>query len=313
MNPIPSSLARECSRKHPPPEVTKGYYSNLLSSPDFHGKGHRTSVTAGGKLEHPELEILSPVLPETGGSKPTMNIHELDQLRPGHMSHIREQTEESVIKLKSPASSKIQRNGPDSPPVTFRGSSVFVAHGPKDHTKFEIETTADSTVQADDSVSYFSAEHSNSPTSPTNVPDRNPDLDGTAETTDPIKRPPPSKAETWSEAYQDCLVVPPSPATHITTTAEADARAMPPPSLKPAKRPSLGLVTDQSSLDPSAAIRRFPSVTVVDDRKGHWRSVSFISVQSSKSGASAASFMRESSNDLLRLMELREKEEREKL
>jgi hypothetical protein len=54
-------------------------------------------------------------------------------------------------------------------------------------------------------------------------------------------------------------------------------------------------------------------VTVVDDRKGHWRSVSFISVQSNKSGASAGSFVRESSNDLLKLMEMREREEREKL
>jgi hypothetical protein len=289
------------------------YYSNLFSSPDFQGKGRRTSVTAGGRLEHPELEILSPVLPASGNSNPIMHVHELEQLRPGYMSHIRERTEESVKKPRSTVSSNIQRNRSDHSSSAFRGNSVFVPHSPKNHTKVKTGATADNAHQSDESNHYFSAEHSNSPTSPANLPDRNPDLDGTAETTDPIKRPTPSKAETWSEDYQDCLVVPPSPARHLTTTAEADAKAMLPPSLRPTKRPSLGLVTDQSSLGPSAAIRRFPSVTVVDDRKGHWRSVSFISVQSSKSGASSASFMRESSNDLLDLMKLREREEREKL
>lgn len=62
-----------------------------------------------------------------------------------------------------------------------------------------------------------------------------------------------------------------------------------------------------AKMDPEARIRRFPSVTVVDDRKGHWRSVSLISVRSS------TSFFRESSNDLLRLLEEREREERDKL
>jgi len=49
---------------------------------------------------------------------------------------------------------------------------------------------------------------------------------------------------------------------------------------------------------------------VVDDRKGHWRSVSFISVKSNKSGNS---FVRESSRDLLELMEQQKQQEREKL
>jgi len=287
------------------------YYSNLFSSPDFHGKGRRTSVAAGGKLKHPELEILSPVLPAGGGTVSDMHVHELEQLRPGHMSHIKEQTGILVEKSKGTPPSKMPLTGRDPSPIPFRGNSVFIPHSPKNHT--EAEVTADNTVQSDGSEDYFSPNHNNSLASPVGVADRNPNLDGTIETTDPVKRPTPSKAQVFSESYKDCLIIPPSPATHVTTTAEADAKAMPPPSLKPAKRRSLGQTPDQSSLDPSAVIRRFPSVTVVDDRKGHWRSVSFISVKSSKSGASAASFMRESSNDLLKLMELREKEEREKL
>lgn len=287
------------------------YYSNLFSSPDFHGKGRRTSVAAGGKLKYPELEILSPVLPAGGGTVSDMHVHELEQLRPGHMSHIKEQTGILVEKSKGTPPSKMPLTGRDPSPIPFRGNSVFIPHSPKNHT--EAEVTADNTVQSDGSEDYFSPDHNNSLVSPIYVPDRNSNLDGTNETTDPVKRPISSKAQVFSESYKDCLIIPPSPATHVTTTAEADAKAMPPPSLKPTKRGSPGQTPQQNSLDPSAAVRRFPSVTVVDDRKGHWRSVSFISVQSSKSGASGASFMRESSNDLLKLMELREKEEREKL
>lgn len=288
------------------------YYSNLFSSPDFHGKGRRTSVAIGSKLAHPELEIISPVLPATGSSKPTMYAHELEQLCPGHLSHIKEHTEELGDKPSGATSSNLQPHEYESPIVAFRGNSVFKPHSPKQHPVDEAAAaTADITIQSEDSADYFSAEHIHIPISPTDALERNPDLDGTAETTDPVKLPTPSKAQTWSESYQDCLVISPSPANHMPTTAEANTKAMPPPSLKPTKHRSP--TAQQFSLDPSAAIRRFPSVTVVDDRKGHWRSVSFISVKSSKSGVSTASFVRESSNDLLKLMELREKEEREKL
>lgn len=56
----------------------------------------------------------------------------------------------------------------------------------------------------------------------------------------------------------------------------------------------------------SSVVRRFPSVTVVDDRKGHWRSISLISAQSGKS-------LRNSTNDLLDLIKEAEHMEREKL
>lgn len=287
------------------------YYSNLFSSPDFHGKGRRTSVAAGGKLEHPELEILSPVLPAGGGTVSAMHVHELEQLRPGRMSHIKEQSEIVVDKPKGSPSRETQLAGRGASPVPFRGNSVFIPHSAKSHT--EAKAATDNTVQPDGSEDYFSAGHNNHPASLTYAPDRHPNLDGTIETTDPTKRSTPSKAQAFSESYKDCLIIPPSPAPYKTTAAEADAKVMPPPSLKPTKRSSPGQTAQQLSLDPNAAVRRFPSVTVVDDRKGHWRSVSFISMQSSKSGASAASFMREGSNDLLKLMETREREEREKL
>jgi hypothetical protein len=290
------------------------YYSNLFTSPDFHGKGRRTSVAAGGRLEHPELEILPHVLPADGGSHPVVYAHELEPLRPGHSTHIDIKTSIIGEETKDATSDNKHPHGlspPSARPVSFRGNSVFKANSPKQGTEHETSATSPNNIsQSDDSQDYFSAEHTSTSTSLTNPAEQNCDLDGTAETTDPVKLPTPSKAQTWSESYKDCLIVPPSPATHT----DEDAKAMPPPSLIPNKRRSPAQASQQQfSLDPSAAIRRFPSVTVVDDRKGHWRSVSFISIQSTKSAASAASFMRESSNDLLKLMELREREEREKL
>jgi hypothetical protein len=290
------------------------YYSNLFTSPDFHGKGRRTSVAAGGRLEHPELEILPHVLPADGGSHPVVYAHELEPLRPGHSTHTDDMTSSIGEEAKNATSSNKHPHGlspPSARPVSFRGDSVFKPHSPKQDPKHETLAASPNNIsQSDDSQDYFSAEHTSTPTSPTNPAEHNRDLDGTTEITDSVKCPTPSKAQTWSESYKDCLIVPPSPATHT----DEDAKAMPPPSLIPNKRRSLAQASQQQfSLDPSAAIRRFPSVTVVDDRKGHWRSVSFISIQSTKSAASAASFMRESSNDLLKLMELREREEREKL
>jgi hypothetical protein len=290
------------------------YYSNLFTSPDFHGKGRRTSVAAGGRLEHPELEIPPHVLPADGGSHPVVYAHEPEPLRPGHSTHIDIKTSSIGEETKDATSDNKHPHGlspPSARPVSFRGDSVFKPNSPKQDTKHEISATSPNNIsQSDDSQDYFSAEHTSTPNSPTNPAEQNRDLDGTTETTDPVKLPTPSKAQNWSESYKDCLIVPPSPATH----SDEDAKAMPPPSLVPNKRrPPAQASQQQFSLDPSAAIRRFPSVTVVDDRKGHWRSVSFISVQSTKSTASAASFVRESSNDLLKLMELREREEREKL
>lgn len=286
------------------------YYSSLFSSPDFHGKNRRTSVAAGGRLDHPELEMLPSVLPSPAKSQPVMHVHEMDLLRPGHLAHIREQTEDVGDK---PTGVQMHTHTPGkdlaTASIAFRGDSVF--------TPYDLEqgTSADGSLQPNEPTDYFSANASSDSPQPTNKAAHASNLDGTAETTDPIKRATPSKAQTWSEAYQDCLVIPPSPAVNppASSDADQDAKTMPPPTLKPTKRRSPSQPAPQPALDPGAAIRRFPSVTVVDDRKGHWRSVSFISVKSSKSGASATSFVRESSNDLLKLMETREREEREKL
>jgi hypothetical protein len=354
------------------------YYSTLFSSPpDFHGKGRRTSVTIGGKLHRPELEILPPVLPPSSPSPISQSavsyVHELEQLRPVHGSPLmkREQTVGSAGKGKSPVLSNKDihhlqvSDGLDaSRPPSFRGDSLFKPLSSEVPNVDERTVKArHETSQPDGSDDYFSARigsssKSNSQASLTiTVKEDLPTyVDGTVETVetektpatrDPTKRSTPiltpSKSQAWSELYQECLVVTPSP---VNGDDEDEAVAdnpkintmLPPPtplsntklrspatSLNPpaATRPTDP--TNPTTTASTATIRRYPSVTVIDDRKGHWRSVSFISVQSGKSGKSgiaaagsragsrAESFVREGSGDFLKLMEGREREERERL
>ena len=168
----------------------------------------------------------------------------------------------------------------------------------------------------------------------------------------------PSRSQAWSQLYQECLVVPYSPVdgsiedkdyppANANTVTETNSGNLKKNTMTPAQSAlhntklrsptsSLNLLAATHPNDPATAsatasstatIRRYPSVTVVDDRKGHWRSVSFISVQSGKSGkfgvastaagsragSRAESFVREGSGDFLTLMEGREREERERL
>ena len=230
--------------------------------------------------------------------------------------------------------------------------------------------------QPEGSDDYFSAKMGSSSksnsqaSSPTHAKDNIPsDIDGTIESAETagMKTPPtitttntqnptqrstpapiltPSKSQAWSELYQECLVVPPSPVDgadeddnklangtktnimHPPPTPLTNTKLRSPASASlnpPAATHSADPTSTTSTTASTATIRRYPSVTVIDDRKGHWRSVSFISVQSGKSGRSgiaaagsragscAESFVRESSGDFLRMMEGREREERERL
>ncbi|KAI7191188.1 hypothetical protein KC316_g6894 [Hortaea werneckii] len=134
-------------------------------------------------------------------------------------------------------------------------------------------------------------------------------FDGTAEPKMPPKTP--SKAEVFSDLYKECLKRSESNASKPHALDKPalsgdDNTAMPPPALKPVKPRSPQL---PNQINPRSSIKRFPSVTVVDDRKGHSRSVSLISV---KFGANAGIY-RSSTNDLLELLQEREREERERL
>ena len=138
-------------------------------------------------------------------------------------------------------------------------------------------------------------------------------LDGTVAVEPEASRPPPSKAEAWSDMYRQCLqrsvptdVKDPAETTALLSGAKTQSSLMPPPALKPAKARS---PEQTKALDPKACITHFPSVTVIDDRKGHFRSVSLVSVKTSRS----TGFERVSTHDPLELVKAREQEERNKL
>lgn len=147
-----------------------------------------------------------------------------------------------------------------------------------------------------------------------NVEEHSATLDGTTEPTIQQVKKPYNKAEVFSDLYKDCLVRPDSAssaraATNLSTAADdlaPNASEAAPSALKPVKVRS---PEQRKQLDAQSSVRRFPSVTVVDDRKGHSRSVSLLSV---KVGADGGIY-RSSTNDLLQLLQEREREERERL
>ncbi|OQO02949.1 hypothetical protein B0A48_11232 [Cryoendolithus antarcticus] len=289
----------------------KRYYSSLFSRTDFQGKGRRTSVAMGGSLENPELEVLPPVMPHGTHSAPV-----LGDVKPRHGHGV----DRPRAKISSEAIMRAELGAGDVHPALREAddkiraeSSLFVHKDPFHHLDQHHERQNSSIDPADE----ISEQQALLPTQDQRQTSNGLTHDGAADHLPPS---PPHKAEVWCGVYKDCLVRPVSPddtvlldtITSLLDSAAPESVVMGPPTLKPFKSRS-PQQQPPVLLDPGATVRRFPSVTVVDDRKGHWRSVSFISVQSGKSGGSGSGFLRESSNDLLRLMEVKEREGREKL
>ncbi|KAK6428440.1 hypothetical protein LTR95_015414 [Oleoguttula sp. CCFEE 5521] len=289
----------------------KRYYSSLFSRTDFQGKGRRTSVALGGSLENPELEVLPPVMPHGTHSAPV-----LAEVKPGHgheVNHPRGKVPSEAVVEAEPGAGAVYPALREADDKTRAESSLFVHKDPFHHLEQHHERQNSSIDPADGA----SEQQALLATQDQRQTSHGLTHDGAA---DPLPSSSPHKAEVWCGVYQDCLVRPVSPddtgsLERITSplhSAAPKSVVMGPPTLEPSKSRS-PQQQPPVLLDPGATVRRFPSVTVVDDRKGHWRSVSFISVQSGKSGGSGSGFLRESSNDLLRLMEVKEREEREKL
>ena len=327
------------------------YYSNLFHTSGFSGQNRRTSITTGGRLEYPELEMLSPQLPtELSSQHRRSHGHQLERLKEhvkedadkikhyvkdeedkfeGYMRQEEDQFEHFVRKeedkfegfmrkeehkLKSYVkdeedklmhhrhnrSSEHDSSGRDSP---FREVSVFgVSRDHSQEQRRRRDTMIGPTDSPDEEPPQVQGEGTTDPSL---------HLDGTG-STEAERKITPSKAEVWSDIYQECLAQTSTDVKAASkTTAEAlehdkQAKTMPPPILKPVKSRS---PEHAKKLDPKATIRRFPSVTVIDDRKGHFRSVSLISIKTGKS----TTFERTSTHDLLELVQAREREEREKL
>lgn len=126
-----------------------------------------------------------------------------------------------------------------------------------------------------------------------------------------------------SDPVNDKLLMPPPPRpgrvspsrlASAPTSSRARHTRTPTPTMTATNRAS-SAQGDVEGIQTGTKVRRFPSVTVVDDTKGHWRSISLISVHSAnrtRSGSGTGS-LRNSTNDLLEVLKRAEDVERERL
>ncbi|KAK3714151.1 hypothetical protein LTR37_007953 [Vermiconidia calcicola] len=327
------------------------YYSNLFHTSGFQGQNRRTSVTTGGRLEFPELEMLPPQLPADLSAQ---SHHHFDFSR--LKEEIREDAEiikdyvedeedklEHYIKEEEEVLEKfVEREEHELEDFVQKEEHKFLDYVKDEENKFKKYWHHGSGSQDSKGrqspfreVDVFGVSREHDPGTsqrrdtmigpmegfqkgPSSAADRNKAadgrllLDGAAGCEDERRYSTPSKAEIWSDLYRECLRLPSTQAKEDSRTSSGEqtdrdqTNGMPPPSLKPAKSRS---PEQPKQINSKATIRRFPSVTVIDDCKGHFRSVSLISVKTSRS----AGFQRSSTHDLLELVQAREREEREKL
>lgn len=321
------------------------YYSNLFTTRGWHGQNRRTSVTLGGRLEYPELEMLPPQR-----SAEATSSHKHSEHLKRFEEHIKEDAEKFKHYLKE-EESKVQNyiKGEEDKLGDFvkEEEHKFEDFVKKEESKLKdfVQEGEEKWVHSSDGrrpeSSRQSSHSSNRKESPfrtgsifeapphqtTNdmkrsetmigpndgiyenevdgkMPDSRLALDGSDEAKGGV----PSQAEVWSELYKECLLHPISSGTSEVDdpARKVQNQLMPPPKLKPVKPRT---PDKPNTLDPEASIRRFPSVTVIDDQKGHSRSISLVSVQTRKSTI----FERCSTHEMVELIQTREHEERERL
>lgn len=267
------------------------YYSNLFTTSGFSGQNRRTSVTVGGRLEHPELEMLPPQVPteRQHGHETLKHLKDIVKEEAEMIKEFVEEEEgkigdyvrkeegklESFVREEEGKLEKFVEEEEDMLEGFVKkeeGKLMKFVHEEEDKwmhhqdhhhavedTPFRHGSIFNSDVhphqQRRDTMigpNNDDADEQAAPNPPTAL-----QLDGTATA---LPSSGPSKAQLWSDLYQQCIVERPPSRDPLR------AESMPPPFAAPKPR-----------------IRRFPSVTVVDDRKGHYRSISLISVQTGRS------------------------------
>ncbi|KAK0365309.1 hypothetical protein LTR91_014336 [Friedmanniomyces endolithicus] len=333
------------------------YYSNIFSS-GASPQNRRSSITTGGWLANPDLEMLPPA----SSNEPTFPHHDhsfkerLHQLEhdleervmedvayvEGEAVKLEEQIREDVEYVEKEAVKLEETIRKDVGEIEREAETLMHIKPHQNHhqqgliakslftegSRFGESSGHSGQLRAsvcidpidDEEIgtpSAFTVHVAEAPKTANNHSERVTTLDGTVDAKMAT-----SKAEAWSNVYQKCLLFRSTESTgptdsriQIRDTALSPAdgvrqppstqHSMGPPLLKPTKARSPQHV---KGLDPNSTVRRFPSVTVVDDQKGHGRSISLISVNVGCDGV-----MRSSTNDLIDLIQAREREEREKL
>lgn len=297
----------------------KRYYSNIFSSTTI-GQNRRTSITPGGRLEYPELEILPPQM-AVEPSVQSINTHS------GGLRRLKEHAKDDAKKVEQFIKTEEEKvedflKGEEEEFETFvkREEDVIEGFVRKEEGKLKnfirgeedklrhhwhrhpSEHSSHGRESPFREISLFEVPHDHDrprrdtdpvgPTDPIET-DQNPAgsesstngglrFDGASASAGMEKHKSSSKAELWSEVYRECLTRTPSTTKQTTNDSELPTTYGPPPQLRPAKSRS---PAHPKEIENTATIRRFPSVTVIDDRKGHFRSISLISVTTSRPGA----------------------------
>ncbi|KAG9926775.1 hypothetical protein KCU98_g11005, partial [Aureobasidium melanogenum] len=269
------------------------YYSNLLTSSA--ARNRRSSTATGGRLEHPELEVLPPVLP----------VHSVSSLH----SDLKDQSSRSTDHLEGEGHHSkeglgvLHRHRQKSTLCEDKSSSE---HVPVVSCPYDGSQSMHSQAATELGLGDRSEDMSIVPGLPdANAEDRPGEPDRTL------------SARRLSLMYQAYVQLPTSlDNTEIERNDAADEQdhtsdrlvttGSPETDSKMSTAEMLTVPSVKQRLSSAPITRHFPSVTVVDDRKGHWRSVSLLSVDSRRS-------IRKSTRDLLEVVRATQTQELAKL
>ncbi|KAH0366328.1 hypothetical protein KCU65_g5433, partial [Aureobasidium melanogenum] len=269
------------------------YYSNLLTSSA--ARNRRSSTATGGRLEHPELEVLPPVLP----------VHPV----PSPHAGLKDQSSRSTDHLEGEGHSDKEELGPlhrHGPKSTSCEDKCQSAHAPTVSYPCDGSQSMHSQAATELGLGDCSEDMSIVPGL----------LDGNVENR-PAEPDRALSARRLSRMYQAYVQLPTSlDNTEVEQIDAADgcdhksydpvtARS-PETDLEMSTTELLTVPSVKQRLSSGPITRHFPSVTVVDDRKGHWRSVSLLSVDSRRS-------IRKSTRDLLEVVRATQTQELAKL
>ncbi|KAI5201640.1 hypothetical protein E4T39_05082 [Aureobasidium subglaciale] len=266
------------------------YYSNLLTSSA--ARNRRSSTATGGRLEHPELEILPPMLPLHSTTSQHIGAEE-------HLTTFADHTEEEGHHFEEDRLDIFNHRRQKLAPYAGEPPS---GHVQVDRLQEDLQST---TSQAEEPEELWSDKI----TTPGTV-------DGATESSfaEPDKA---LSARRLSRMYQAYVQLPASlddteleksgfTNDSMHTSKDCLAAGTPKIDVEMSEGRLLAVTSTKQRLSPGPVTRHFPSVTVIDDRKGHWRSVSLLSVESGKS-------VRKSTRDLLETVRANQTHELEKL
>ncbi|GAB7345528.1 hypothetical protein MBLNU457_3843t1 [Dothideomycetes sp. NU457] len=298
------------------------HYTHIFTSGS--AQNRRSSVSVGGKLKHPELEILPPLSLEHHHHHPyhgqmdtvsprARSASNLDRFAARMKAEVHEMEDMmhhrhgQVDKGKGKAKVDVRMDS-----VATRETGRSENDGP-DKAIFLSPSSAALAFDGAAELPAFNEKHSSSPASRLSdmyrqtcvrIPNS---LDVAREATPQLEHPLEPRGtdnEVASEDRPDLPIMTESrnPPSAAVSTLPDDA-SLSATDLNPTKDHSLQEIK----------VRYFPSVTVIDDKKGHYRSVSLVSVKSGNSASAKNGSVRESTNDLLGLLGKIEEKERMRL